>query len=117
MPIAREDTDGQQDERGRFGLPSNVVIPTRWLIGIFLAGLINLGIMYQQFQQLREDTSKTTLLVGLIRENQIKDTAAIANLKSDVTSLDGRLARLDQRITASENFLMDVLRTGRVVAR
>ena len=79
--------------------PKQLVIPTSWLAAFLTGGVLHTGMMYQQFQQMREDQKSNAALVALIRENQINGLAAIATIKSE-------LARQDERIVVIERLII-----------
>lgn len=80
------------------GLPQNIVISSKIALSILIAGLVNTGIMYQQFQTLKEETTKNSALTAFIRENQIKGLADLANLKVVTENHETRLGTVERFI-------------------
>lgn len=77
-------------------IPKQIVIPTAWLAGFMVGGLLHTGMMYQQFQQLRADQEKNSSLVAVMRENQINGLAAIRTLQSEVQRHDERIVVIER---------------------
>lgn len=87
-------------------LPKQLIIPTTWLVTFVAGGLLHTGVMYQQFQQMREDAKANSAMVAMIRENQINGLAAIGTIRSDVATIRSDVMRQDERIVVIERILI-----------
>ena len=75
-----------------------MVVSTNLALSVLVGGLINTGVMYQQFQTLREDQVKTTTLITYIRENQIRGLTDLANIQTFVQNHEQRIAVIEKYI-------------------
>lgn len=87
-------------------LPSEIRISTTLALTIILGGLFNTGMMYQQFQQIKDEQKGSAALVSMIRENQINELASIGNIKIEQSQQAGRIDRVDKRLIVVEGHLM-----------
>lgn len=88
-------------------VPAEFRISTTVGLSIIIGGLLNTGVMYQQFQQLKADQKTQSVMVSLIRENQINDLANIGNVKNEQFLQSARLERVDKRLLVVEGHLMN----------
>lgn len=79
-------------------IPKQLVVSTGWVATFLLGGTLHTGMMYQQFQQLREDQKANAAMVATMRENQINGLAAIATLRSDVDRHDERIVIIERLV-------------------
>lgn len=76
----------------------HITIPIKWLAAFLTAGLLHTGMMYQQFQTLREDSIKVAAMVIIIRENQVKGLSDISHLVQEVNAHDARIGVLEKSV-------------------
>lgn len=76
---------------------------TPWLAGIIFGGLVNTGVMYQQFQEVRktqeevkEELKQQALRLAEFREKQIASLADIQVLKGNIQNLDNRVLVIER---------------------
>jgi hypothetical protein len=76
---------------------------TTWMIGIVAGGLVNTGIMYQQFDQVKknqadskEEQKAQAAKLSEFREKQITGLADIQVLKGNVQNLDARVLVIER---------------------
>lgn len=83
--------------------PKILSIPTSWLATFLIGGLLHTGMMYQQFQQMRDDQKANASLVALIRENQINGLASIATIKTELDRHDERIVVIERLIISKQD--------------
>lgn len=76
----------------------HITIPIKWLAAFMTAGLLHTGVMYQQFQTLREDSIKVAAMVIVLRENQVRNMNDVSHIVQEVTSHDARLTVLEKSV-------------------
>lgn len=89
-------------------IPTEVRISTTLAVSILLGGLFNTGMVYQQFQQIKDEQKLSGALVAMIRENQINEQASVSNLKVEQLLQGGRVERMDKRLLVIEGNLMHI---------
>lgn len=89
-----------------FKFPTELRISTSIGISIVIGGLLNSGMMYQQFQQLKDDIKVNANQISMVRENQINELAANGQIKAEVSMQAGRIDRIDKRLLTVESNLM-----------
>jgi hypothetical protein len=82
--------------------PKSVTLSTTGLIGVCVAILINTGMMYQQFQSMRDEQKSIAATVLMMRENQIGGLADIGHLKRLVDGHDIRIGIIENRASISK---------------
>ena len=75
-------------------------------MSILVGMLLNAGMTYQQFQQLKDDQKTISTMVTMLRENQISEQVAGANLRVEHMNQAGRIDRIDRRLLVIEGNLM-----------
>lgn len=80
----------------------------KWLIGLVFGGLINTGIMYQQFTQVKEtlaaNIAEQKVITGKMNEVQLQQVSGaqdIGMLKAATTTLEGRVRSMEQMFMES----------------
>lgn len=104
MPQNQPDNEASLNV-GRY--PSEIRINTTLALSIIIGGLFNTGMMYQQFQQIKEEQRMSALLVSTIRENQIIEIASLSSIKTEQAMQSGRTDRIDKRLIVVEGHLMN----------
>lgn len=61
-----------------------------------MAFLINAGMMYQQFQTVRDEQKANAVMVGIIKENQINNLADVRYIKRELESLHHRIVMIER---------------------
>lgn len=79
-------------------VPKNVVIPAPWLIGMVVVGLINAGVVWREFQDLKEWQKTSATTIAEIKERQISNIAAVQNLNVTASNHEGRITRLESQM-------------------
>lgn len=87
-------------------IPTEIRISTTLAMSILLGGLFNTGMVYQQFQQIKDEQKLSGALVTMIRENQINEQASVSNIKIEQMLQGGRVERIDKRLLVIEGNLM-----------
>lgn len=82
----------------------------KWLIGLVAGGLLNTGIMYQQFAQVKEtlvaSTAEQKVINSKMTEVQMKQVGGLA----DINTLKGAVSTLESRTSKIETFFMELPR-------
>lgn len=87
-------------------LPTEVRISASVAVSLLAGVLLNAGMTYQQFQQLKDDQKTITTMVTILRESQIGEQVAGANARVEQQSQAGRIDRIDKRLLVIEGNLM-----------
>lgn len=79
----------------------------KWLIGLVFGGLVNTGIMYQQFTQIKEtlatNTAEQKVITGKMNDVQIQQVSSI----QEIQTLRAAAATLENRIRSIEVMFME----------
>ena len=89
-------------------IPNEIRISTTLAMSILIGGLFNTGMVYQQFQQIKDEQKLSGALVAMVRENQITEQASVSNLKVEQLLQGGRVERMDKRLLVIEGNLMHI---------
>ena len=100
--MSRELKFPESEEDRRKLVPNHMMIPTGWLISVVFGLLINGGILFQQFTTMKEGNIRSDIMIALIRENQIKGLAEVANLKVDVQNHENRIVVIEKYVLTKE---------------
>lgn len=77
-------------------IPKQIVVPTAWLASFIIGGVAHTGMMYQQFQTLREESKERAAILMEVRDSQRDNASAINALRSDVDRHDGRIVVIER---------------------
>ncbi len=83
-------------------MPKQIVMSTAWVSMLFVGGLVNTGMMYQQFQTLKEERSKDAAMLVVIRENQIGGLADVRQIKSELVDHNNRIVVIERYIYSKD---------------
>jgi hypothetical protein len=74
----------------------------KWLIGLVFAGLVNTGIMYQQFNQIKETLASNTAdqkvnsaQMNAVQIQQVSDRAEAQIIKAGAAAMEQRVRSLE----------------------
>lgn len=87
-------------------MPTEFRLNTTVGIGLIVGGLLNMGMTYQQFQQVKEDQKAIAVLVSTMRENQLTGLEKMVQIKNDQANFGVRLEGFDNRLNSIERALI-----------
>lgn len=87
-------------------MPTEFRLNTTVGVGLIIGGLLNMGMTYQQFQQVKEDQKAIAMLVSTMRENQITGLEKMVQIKNDQANFGVRLEGFDSRLNSIERALI-----------
>jgi acyl-CoA hydrolase len=84
----------------------------KWLIGLVFGGLVNTGIMYQQFTQVKEtlaaNIAEQKVITGEMGKVQLQQAASL----QDIGTLKAGAVTLESRVRSMEVMFMDSAKRG-----